>query len=237
MSAMLKIGDFVDAVDPWHHRRRELPIPKRWYVLRVQPNREAEVMLRLQRRKISCYLPMVTKSIVATRYRIGYSIEVKREITLPLFPGLIFMPDFACGEDLDGVHGAIGFLRFGPWTAYLDEARTAEAPNVMAMSDVRAIAAIANTPRSKRERAYETGQLVRITDGPFASFSGRIERLDNNGRLSVLINLFGRLSPTLMSEEQIEPVPHATHAGAVHEKLAKLRRIPRPLVGKGPRAA
>ena len=197
MSAMLKIGDFVEAVDPSRHGSLEVAVPQRWYLLRVHPSREASVMRTFARRNISAYLPTITKSAVVTRYRIGYSVDVKRNVTMPLFPGLILVPDFEYNQDrLRSIDGVVGFLRFGPCTAFL---------NQKLIADVRNIEAIGNVPPSKRERMYALGQLVRVVDGPFASFAGRIERLDSNGRLSVLVDLFKRMVPVGLDQDQIAP--------------------------------
>jgi transcriptional antiterminator NusG len=196
--ALLKIGDYVDPFDLALLGPLEVPIPKRWFVLQLHTNRESKVMRTFRRRNISAYLPTIVRSQCVTRRRMGYSSEHLRDVTLPLFPGLIFIPDFQCklGGLLD-VDGVDGFLRFGNWTARLS-------PKLI--SDIRIIAEIGSTAPSRRKRLYALGQMVRVSDGPFASFNGTIERLDSRGRLSVLVDLFKRMVPVEFTEDQIEAV-------------------------------
>jgi transcription termination/antitermination protein NusG len=51
---------------------------------------------------------------------------------------------------------------------------------------------------------FKVNQAVRVVDGPFASFKGLIERLDSNGRLKVLVDIFSRMTPVELDEDQIE---------------------------------
>jgi transcription antitermination factor NusG len=46
--------------------------------------------------------------------------------------------------------------------------------------------------------------MVRVVDGPFAAFNGKIDRLDLNGLLKVLVDLFSRMTPVELDEGQIE---------------------------------
>lgn len=191
-------GGFVETVDcaqPW--RRLEVPLPRRWYVLELFANRETRVLRDFRRENKSFYFPTITQSKLITRRRRGYEITVKRDVTSPLFPGLCFIPDFECNDNhLLSFEGVVGFLRFGDWIANLS-------PKLMA--DVRTLEQYGNIPVSRRRRLLTIGQHVRVVDGPFSAFNGTISRLDSNGRLSVLVDLFKRMVPVMLDENQIEP--------------------------------
>jgi transcriptional antiterminator NusG len=192
-------NEFIEMVDlSSHFGPLEAPIPKRWYALELHTNRETRVMRTFRQRNISFYFPTITQSKILKRRRRGYEITVKRDVTSPLFPGLVFIPDFQ--RELGGVLGVDGvadFLRFGEWTAYL---------SAKLMSDVRTLESYGHIPLSRRKRLFALGQVVRVVDGPFASFNGIIDRLDSNARLSVLVGLFKRMVPVMLDEDQIEAV-------------------------------
>jgi transcriptional antiterminator NusG len=219
MVPMIKIGDFVEAIDQIDMAPLSSPTyPQRWYLLRVHPNRESKVMRTFGQRGISGYVPMIARTMITVRRHVGLEFEHQRMVMMPLFPGLVIVPDFeAVLQRWRGVDGVIGLLPVGPCLATLSRAR---------YEDVRTIVAVGNTPRSKRERMYETGQLVRIVDGPFRGFDGRIDRLDSRGRLSVLLSLFGRETQTELEEGQVAPVQHPTDAGTDRPQHRQLRRRP-----------
>ena len=185
----LQIGDFVGFMDSCDV---SLPIPKLWYLLRIQPNREMNVHDRLVDRGISSYLPKEKRSVRGT-----WSRRVLR--TMPIFPGILFVPDFdADVRRLKALaDGIIGFVMFGERAAYA-------APDTM--QKIRKVEIDLDVPPSQRPRMFHLTQKVRVIDGPFDMWEGTIERLDSHGRLRVLLNVLERETPVEMDESQIEAV-------------------------------
>ena len=57
----------------------------------------------------------------------------------------------------------------------------------------------------KPKVAFETGETVKITDGPFLNFTGVIDEVDpDRGKLKVSVSIFGRSAPVELEYWQVE---------------------------------
>jgi transcription antitermination factor NusG len=186
----LKIGDFAGFID--QPIAALPPVPKLHYMLRVIPNREIAVEEKLKERGVSVYLPKETE----TR-KTGWNRYRPR--TVAIFSGCIFIPDFEA--DLMRLKsiadGIIGYVR------------CESQPIVISpkwMEEIRKFEKLLDVPPGQRKRAFRVGQEVRVKGGSFDMWMAYVASLDSKRRLTVLVNLLGRMVPLHLAEDQVEAV-------------------------------
>jgi len=167
-------------------------IAAEFFVLAIDEKREMTSLRWLIRFGEKPYLPMFP-ALYGRRRRHGARCLLK-----PLFPGYLFLE-----RDSDEPHpivrrtpGVLGWLMIND--------RAATVPG-------EAIGAIRSKECSLRADLTHAGGLklgteVRITAGSFVDFTGPIERLDDKGRIEILLSLFGQATRVKVDVSEVEAV-------------------------------
>ena len=81
-------------------------------------------------------------------------------------------------------------------------------PTPLTEADIKVILDKMETKSAPRPKVdFETGEMVRIIDGPFANFTGMVEEYDlNHGTLKLNVSIFGRNTPVEILYTQVEKI-------------------------------
>ncbi|HIE96228.1 MAG TPA: transcription termination/antitermination factor NusG [Planctomycetes bacterium] len=173
-----------------------------WYVLKVQTNRERTIRDALLKKiKLEGLEEFFGEIMIPSEKVVDTRSGKAREHDRKLFPGYI-MINMTLNDDtwyLVRDTGGVG-----------DFAGAAGKPMPMEQFEVdrmlgKAEEDAGSAPKVKIE--FSQGDMVKIREGTFEAFEGTIEGIDeHNGKVSVLIEIFGRSTPVELDHWQVESV-------------------------------
>ena len=177
-----------------------------WYILKVQVNREDSIKDALWRRvKMNGLERWFKEIIVPTEDVVEFTKTGKRRVVKKkLYPGYILVNMAVSDESWFIVRetGGIG-----------DFTGSAGKPTPMEPKDVERILRSSKVlPEEegsdlKTAIPFKTGDRVRVKEGYFQNFEGDVHAIDQtHGRVTVMINIFGRATPVEIEHWQIEAV-------------------------------
>ncbi len=181
----------------------ETPV-KDWYILKVQSNRENSIRDALERRvKVEGLEEFFEQVIVPTEDVAEFKNGKKRVIKRKLYPGYIVAHMAITDDTWFLVRETPGI---GDFTGSIGK------PTPLLPHEVERILKNLNPAAEDSEVIktaipFKPGDRVRIKEGTFENFEGDVEGIDEaNGRVTVIINIFGRSTPAELEHWQIEPV-------------------------------
>jgi len=84
---------------------------------------------------------------------------------------------------------------------------TGAKPTALPDSEVNTLMKYMRTEAPKFEAKFSLGDAVRITDGPFADFLGKVDWVnEEQGKVKVLVSVFGRETPVELDFLQVTPL-------------------------------
>lgn len=126
-------------------------------------------------------------------------ISGRKRVLKPMFPGYAFARiDYAV--EFQKVRSRPGVLRC------LENVDGPVVVSDLLITALREKEADLVEQKQKQPLPYKEGQEVRVLQGPFADFIGKIERLDDNERIRLLLDLFGRKTPINLEAHEIEAI-------------------------------
>ncbi len=171
----------------------------RWYVVHTYSGHENKVAIALKQRVESYgYQDKILKVLVPSQEKIVISEGKKRKVDERIFPGYILV-NMEMGDDtwhvVRSTSGVTGFVGTGATPTALPEA------------EVKSIMKFMKMEAPKFEAKFKVGDSVKIVDGPFTDFLGKVDEVnDEQGKVKVLISVFGRETPMELDFLQVIPL-------------------------------
>jgi len=168
----------------------------RWYIVHTSSGHEQKVVAALRQRVGSFGMEeLIQEILIPTQEKVVISGGKKKTVRERLFPGYVMVKMVLTDDTWSVVRntsGVTGFVGAG--------AR----PTPLSPSEVDAILRFTKMGAPKVEFGFKEGETVKINDGPFADFLGKVDEIDEGkGKVKVLVSIFGRETPVELDFLQV----------------------------------
>jgi transcriptional antiterminator NusG len=172
---------------------------KRWYIVHTYSNFEKKVAESLKEQSVQKGLQDFFEQVIVpteevVEIRRGRRIKSERRF----FPGYVLAKIDLTDEVFHLIKNTpkvTGFLGSGSKPVPISDIEANRILNQVAEG----------VERPKATIRFEVGEQVRVAEGPFASFNGQVEEVDEErSRLKVAVSIFGRPTPVELEYGQVE---------------------------------
>lgn len=197
----------TEVVRPQMMETRHLIEPEnlRWFVLRVESTKEETLISVLDRKGIPAAIPTIQKERVRRGKIFRWRAPVASGYILIGFPGTARIMWHELTQFRMVYHPLRddqGNAMQVPWVCpYVDKGVIKDGGVKALLSDFDAIRKGA-AKYLRGHAAFEANDNVRVQDGPFTGFEGKVQEVDGNAAI-VLLNILGRQTPANMPVEHI----------------------------------
>ena len=174
---------------------------KRWYIVHAYSNFEKKVSESIREQAKQRGLEELFEQVLVPTEKVqevrrGRKIDTERKF----FPGYVLVKMELTDEAyhlIKNTPKVTGFLGQGNKPMPL---RQAEVDRILNQASESA-------EHPKSSITFEIGEQVKVADGPFTSFTGTVEEVDEDrSRLKVAVSIFGRATPVELEFTQVEKV-------------------------------
>jgi transcription termination/antitermination protein NusG len=172
---------------------------KRWYIVHTYSNFEKKVMEDIRKQVTQKRLDEMFEQIIVPteeviEIRRGRRIKTERRF----FPGYVLVKVDLTDEVFHLIKNTpkvTGFLGSGLKPVPISDVEANRILNQVAEG----------VEKPKTSIHFEIGEQVKVANGPFASFMGQVEEVDEErSRLKVAVSIFGRPTPVELEYAQVE---------------------------------
>jgi len=171
----------------------------RWYVIHVYSGSEKKVAQSIEEQvRQAGYEDLVEQVLVPTEEVVEMRRGAKHNSERKFFPGYVLVRMELSDETWHLVKNTPKVTDFLGGQGRPSPIRDSEAERII--NQVKE-----GVERPKPSITFEIGEQVRVCDGPFNSFNGHVEDVDEErARVKVAVSIFGRATPVELEYSQVE---------------------------------
>lgn len=172
---------------------------EKWYVIHSYAGYENKVKLNLEKRISSMNMEdKIFEIFIPTEDVIEIQNGSKAVVQKRIFPGYVLVKMILDDDSwyvVRNTPGVTGFVGSGA------------KPTPLSSKEVEKIIRRSTLEKPKPTTEFEVGQAVKVGSGPLANFDGIISEINlDQGKLKVLVSIFGRQTPVELSFSQISKI-------------------------------
>jgi len=179
--------------------RQKLPKEKRWYVIHTYSGYEDAVAKNLKQRIENLGMEdKIFNVMVPKEHKIKIKDGKRKTVEEKIYPGYILVEMIVTDDSWYIVRNTprvTGFIGAGT------------TPIPVKLNEIDTLKKRMGVKEPKYKIEFEAGDAVKITDGPFKDFDGKVSEIDSErGKVKVLVNMFGRDTPVELDSLQIKKI-------------------------------
>ncbi|MFA6197705.1 MAG: transcription termination/antitermination protein NusG [Patescibacteria group bacterium] len=172
---------------------------RRWYVLHTYSGYEENVSRNLKQRIESMDMEdKIYNVLIPTEKKIKIRNGKRKIVTEKIFPGYVLVEMVVTDDSwyvVRNTPNVTGFVGSGT------------TPTPISDEEVKSLQKRMGVEEPKYKIDVSVGSAVRIIDGPFKEFEGRVSEIDESrGKVKILVSMFGRETPVELDFLQIKKI-------------------------------
>jgi transcriptional antiterminator NusG len=177
--------------------KQKLPQKRNWYVLHTYSGYEESVAKNLKQRIESLAMEdKIFNVIVPKEKKIKIKDGKRKTIEEKIYPGYVLVEMIVTDDSwyvVRNTPNVTGFIGAGT------------TPIPVSKKEINSLIERIEEKEPQYKIDVKLGDLVKIIDGPFKDFEGKVSEIDQEkGKVKVLVNMFGRDTPVELDSLQIK---------------------------------
>lgn len=179
--------------------KQQIPEERHWYVLHTYSGYEDAVAKNLKQRIESLGMEdKIFNVLVPKEKKIKIKNGKRKTVEEKIYPGYVLVEMMVTDDSwyvVRNTPNVTGFVGAGT------------TPVPVSLKEIENLKKRMGTDEPQYKIEVGPGDLVKITDGPFKDFDGKVSEVDDErGKVKVLVNMFGRDTPVELDSLQIKKV-------------------------------